>query len=631
MYDGEGSELGPRGTFESYRAEGDALYKNAEYRKAIESLTTALEMKANDKDCLVARSRCYLMLGDSEKALGDAESSLQEDKHFHKGLFQKAEALYSRGEFELALVFYHRGHKMRPELQEFRLGIQKAQEAIDNSVGSPEKIKLTKEGDLSFFQEQAKSGKKAKCGYQRSPAKSRKARQSEPPASLARDKTVRQLLGELYGDRVYLERLMNETDKSTDTGKNIYNLVCDGLRYLDTRTEFWRQQKPMYARRKERRGPLAKPKGDQGSSAHQYVIKELHKLEEEQANGQFAESLKRARKCLKTVEGYPDGGIQDREDVMASLHSYIGNAFLELGDFEKALQHHQRDKELGDNNELPESVSRALDNIGRVHARKGDYRQAIDSWNEKLPSSKSALERTWLFHEIGRCQLELREFALARDYAEKSSAAADEAGDEMWQLNASVLVAQAQVKLGDYRAAVGSFEKALDMAKLQGDAAAVEAIQRALDDVNSRIVKDLKESTKESSRNSPVGIPDGRQGDQPETASDRPDRAESRHQPDGEAEAEPEVKAGGASGLGDPDNSERDPDEEGGSPEGDARLRDHRDSDPGDERQAGAGAESDRSQSPVDRTRDASAGDNGEDEADDAVTSHTSQGESAKA
>lgn len=35
----------------------------------------------------------------------------------------------------MSLVFYHRGHKLRPELQEFRLGIQKAQEAIDNSVG----------------------------------------------------------------------------------------------------------------------------------------------------------------------------------------------------------------------------------------------------------------------------------------------------------------------------------------------------------------------------------------------------------------------------------------------------------------------------------------------------------------
>ena len=32
-------------------------------------------------------------------------------------------------------MFYHRGYKLRPELDEFRLGIQKAQEAIDNSIG----------------------------------------------------------------------------------------------------------------------------------------------------------------------------------------------------------------------------------------------------------------------------------------------------------------------------------------------------------------------------------------------------------------------------------------------------------------------------------------------------------------
>lgn len=53
-----------------------------------------------------------------------------------QGLYQKAETLYTMGDFEFALVFYHRGHKLRPELQKFRLGIQKAQEAIDNCVGS---------------------------------------------------------------------------------------------------------------------------------------------------------------------------------------------------------------------------------------------------------------------------------------------------------------------------------------------------------------------------------------------------------------------------------------------------------------------------------------------------------------
>jgi len=53
-----------------------------------------------------------------------------------QGLYQKAEALYTMGDFEFALVFYHRGCELRPELQKFRLGIQKSHEAIINCIGS---------------------------------------------------------------------------------------------------------------------------------------------------------------------------------------------------------------------------------------------------------------------------------------------------------------------------------------------------------------------------------------------------------------------------------------------------------------------------------------------------------------
>lgn len=40
MYDGEeGSDQGPKGTYEIFRAEGDALFKQGNYKKAIESYT----------------------------------------------------------------------------------------------------------------------------------------------------------------------------------------------------------------------------------------------------------------------------------------------------------------------------------------------------------------------------------------------------------------------------------------------------------------------------------------------------------------------------------------------------------------------------------------------------------------
>ena len=68
----------------------------------------------------------------------------------------------------------------------------------------------------------------------------------------------------------------------------------------------------------------------------------------------------------------------------------------------------------------------------------------VTRWEQKLPKSKSALESTWLYHEIGRCHLELGENSEAKDFGEKSLAAAQEADDRGWQLHATVLVAQAE-------------------------------------------------------------------------------------------------------------------------------------------------------------------------------------------
>lgn len=37
-----------------------------------------------------------------------------------------------------------------------------------------------------------------------------------------------------------------------EANQKVHDLVQDGISYLDTRTEFWRQQKPLYARKKDK-------------------------------------------------------------------------------------------------------------------------------------------------------------------------------------------------------------------------------------------------------------------------------------------------------------------------------------------------------------------------------------------
>lgn len=79
-------------------------------------------MSPNDQGALIARSKCYLQLGEPDKALVDAETALEIDKNSIRAIYQKAEALYYLGKFEHSLMFFHRGLRLRPELNNFRLG-----------------------------------------------------------------------------------------------------------------------------------------------------------------------------------------------------------------------------------------------------------------------------------------------------------------------------------------------------------------------------------------------------------------------------------------------------------------------------------------------------------------------------
>ncbi|KAL1124244.1 hypothetical protein AAG570_002014 [Ranatra chinensis] len=105
-------------------------------RLAIGCINKALELNEADKKALVARSKCHLLSGQPAQALRDAQAALDIDKSFAKGLYQKAEALYHLGEFEQSLMYHHRGLSIRPQMKGFKLGVQKAQEAIENVIGS---------------------------------------------------------------------------------------------------------------------------------------------------------------------------------------------------------------------------------------------------------------------------------------------------------------------------------------------------------------------------------------------------------------------------------------------------------------------------------------------------------------
>ena len=87
----------------------------------------------------------------------------------------------------MALVFYHRGHRLRPELQEFRLGIQKAQEAIDNSVGCKYEVFKTRPVFVGLSSRHSVRRRKSDWSVTRALAVSSSSHPSKLPTKLSTD------------------------------------------------------------------------------------------------------------------------------------------------------------------------------------------------------------------------------------------------------------------------------------------------------------------------------------------------------------------------------------------------------------------------------------------------------------
>ncbi|XP_064256136.1 outer dynein arm-docking complex subunit 4 isoform X1 [Passer domesticus] len=481
-------------SFGSLMTEGTSLSRRGQHDKALGCFNDALKLRAGDKHCLITRSRCFLRLGDTENSLKDAEASLQIDSTFYEGLYQKAEALYAMGDFEFALVFYHRGRRLRPDLHKFQLGINKAEEAIINCIGNPSSVKLESKEELCFVSRQAELQSKNNKQKQQNKTKDQKDQKQTKKQS---PKTEQELLGQLYADKAYLEKLLKDEDlmqSSTRQGVKVMELVLGGISYLQQRRDFWQQQKPMYARLHERRAlrqRRARDRRQKPSDIARAIAKDMEDIELMLARGSAEESCRKAERLLKKIQAWSEDEVPNKNELIGNLHSCIGDAQLAMGQMEAALHSHKMDLDCARQNTLTDAVSRALDNIGHVYARTGKFQQAINTWEEKIPLAQSSLEKAWLFHEIGRCYLELDKAEVAQDYGQKSLQSAEEEGDVEWQLHATVLVAQAQVKLKDYRAAILNFERALEKARLVPSESAQNGIIAALDSVSKSFIAEL--------------------------------------------------------------------------------------------------------------------------------------------
>lgn len=255
--------------YKALLSEGKALYHRNEYHRAIEAFTKAADQSPDNsnRDILIDRADCYIQVGKPELALEDVNKVLQDQPKNPRAILTKAEAYFSMGEFEFALVFFQRGLSIRKDMSGFRDGVTKSKHAILDSINGEELFQpnpnyATSRPRKPLVEVKARTIKTDDTPGEEDEAQKKKNDTTrllpEKVAPLATTEQKSEFLGELSLDYEFLQELQSElnnppqnnTSEAEEHGKKedeeIKKIVDDALDYLDQRGAFWSQQGKKY-------------------------------------------------------------------------------------------------------------------------------------------------------------------------------------------------------------------------------------------------------------------------------------------------------------------------------------------------------------------------------------------------
>ena len=252
-----------RQEYQALLNEGISLYKRNEYTRAIEALTKAYDqgVEGVNNNILIDRADCYIQVGKPELAIEDVNRVLNDDKNNPRAILTKAEAYFSMGEFEFALVFFQRGMAIRKDMIGFKDGVTKAKHAILDSIDNKEVYQPNPNYASCRTRKPLVDTTQARAlpkDDEEQPQENEKKENQKDPTKLLPEKVAplvateekENYLGELSLDYQFLTELqtelasprVNTTEERKKENNEISEIVGEALEYLDQRGSFWSQQ-----------------------------------------------------------------------------------------------------------------------------------------------------------------------------------------------------------------------------------------------------------------------------------------------------------------------------------------------------------------------------------------------------
>ena len=182
--------------------------------------------------------------------------------------------------------------------------------------------------------------------------------------------------------------------------------------------------------------------------------------------GNFQKAIEYHEKRLKKAKEEGDRSGEGR------AYGNLGNAYRSLGNFQKAEEYHEKHlkiaKEVGDR----PGEGRAYGNLGNAYNSLGNLQKAIECHEKHLKIAKEVGDR-WgegsAYGNLGTAYGYLGNFQKAMDYHEKHLKISKEVGDRSGEGSAYGNLGNAYRGLGNFQKAEEYHEKHLKIAKEEGD------------------------------------------------------------------------------------------------------------------------------------------------------------------
>ncbi|VDK32378.1 unnamed protein product [Taenia asiatica] len=279
--------------------------------------------------------------------------------------------------------------------------------------------------------------------------------------------------------------------------KEISELAAEAYRYLRVRSEFWRQQEPMYNRVKKcKRRTSRNISSKDDLNALQRLVHMLQDISAVQHAGDHSKALQLCaalREDIKVLN--PD--FTALIEVMADLCAFEAVSNFHLQNYKEARDGFLAQLEICRNENLQHHIARCLENLGRAYAKLENYQAAKEVWTERLQYEMSSSDRSWLHFELGLCNMELGEYEEAVMNGLACKKGSEREFDINWELKACVLIAQAHLALNNLNEAQTYFQNAQYAAYVSNNQKLEELLASALEKVEAAIEENERKAVEE--------------------------------------------------------------------------------------------------------------------------------------